>query len=173
MAVRLADRLRGGEAVAECCGEIGVERGDRLGRKTAFTLADGGKGIGHGFAPLASGEGAEIRRDGAGWLVYGHRGGLPEFERAIRRRGRPRVRERRKVAPELLAQAVGEAAALDAEVLGDARPSAQPDGDRIGRDEQAEAARALRMGDREAAFVGWNRNLQSCVETRARRVSPS
>ena len=41
MAVRLADRLGGGEAVAEARGEIGVERGDRLAPRTAFALADG------------------------------------------------------------------------------------------------------------------------------------
>ena len=73
MAVRLADRLRGGEAVAESRGEIGVERGDRLAREAAFALADGEEGIGHGlraFWVLA--ERAEIRRVEATWLVSGN-----------------------------------------------------------------------------------------------------
>ena len=69
MAVRLADRLGGGEAVAESRGEIGVERGDGLGREAAFALADGGKGVCHGFAPFGSCGRAKIRRAGAAWLV--------------------------------------------------------------------------------------------------------
>ena len=38
--VRLADRLGGGEAIAEAGGEIGIERSDRLARETAVALAD-------------------------------------------------------------------------------------------------------------------------------------
>ncbi len=40
VAVRLADRLGSGEAVAETGGEIGIERGDRVARKAALALAD-------------------------------------------------------------------------------------------------------------------------------------
>src|SRR5271157_6486938 len=43
VAVRLSDRLGGGEAVAEARGEIGVERRDSLAREAAFALADGRK----------------------------------------------------------------------------------------------------------------------------------
>ena len=39
--VRLADRLGGGEPIAKAGGEIGIERGDRFARETAFALADG------------------------------------------------------------------------------------------------------------------------------------
>ncbi len=73
MAVLPADRLRGGEAVAESCGEIPVEGGDDPSGEAAFALADGGKGIGHGlraFWVLA--ERAEIRRVEAAWLVSGN-----------------------------------------------------------------------------------------------------
>ena len=38
--VRLADRFRGGEAVAETGGEIGIERGDSVAREAALALAD-------------------------------------------------------------------------------------------------------------------------------------
>ena len=41
VAVRLAYRLGGGEAIAETGGEIGIERGDRLARRAALALADG------------------------------------------------------------------------------------------------------------------------------------
>ena len=49
MPMRLADRGRSGEAVAEPGGEIDAERSDRVGAGTAFALADGGKSLGHGF----------------------------------------------------------------------------------------------------------------------------
>ena len=48
--MRLADRLRGGEAVAETGGEIGIERGDRVARKAALALAD--RELGHGASLL-------------------------------------------------------------------------------------------------------------------------
>ena len=51
VAVRLADRLGGGEAVAETGGEIGIERGDRVAREAALALADGEWGHG-GFHAL-------------------------------------------------------------------------------------------------------------------------
>jgi hypothetical protein len=40
VAVRLADRFGGGEAVAETGGEIGIERSDRVAREAALALAD-------------------------------------------------------------------------------------------------------------------------------------
>jgi len=40
VAMRLADRLGSGEAVAKTGGEIGIEGGDRVARKAAFALAD-------------------------------------------------------------------------------------------------------------------------------------
>jgi hypothetical protein len=43
--MRLANRVRGGEAVAETGGEIRVECGDRLARKAALALAD--RKLGH------------------------------------------------------------------------------------------------------------------------------
>ena len=63
--VRLADRLRGGEAIAETGGEIGIERGDRLARETALALADGEWG--HGSSTPFLGRG-KIRRARAAWL---------------------------------------------------------------------------------------------------------
>ena len=53
---------------------------------------------------------------------------------------------RREVAPELLAHAVGEAIALGAEVLGDARPLAQFDDDGIGDRQLPEAVRIGAQG---------------------------
>ncbi len=44
--VRLANRFRGGEAVAETGGEIGIKRGDRIARQAALALAD--RKLGHG-----------------------------------------------------------------------------------------------------------------------------
>ena len=46
--VRLADRLGGGEAIAETGGKVGIERGDRFGREAALALADGE--LGHGVS---------------------------------------------------------------------------------------------------------------------------
>ena len=45
MPVRLANRLGGGEAIAEAGGEVGIERGDRVGREAALALAD--RKLGH------------------------------------------------------------------------------------------------------------------------------
>ena len=56
------------------------------------------------------------------------------------------LEERRKIAPQLLAQAVGEAIALGTEILGDTRPLAQFDDDGIGDREQSEAARIGAQG---------------------------
>ena len=56
--MRLADRLRGGKAIAESGGEIGVERTDGLGGQAAFALAHGE--FGHGaFTPFLH----EARKD--------------------------------------------------------------------------------------------------------------
>ena len=68
--VRLADRLGGGEAIAEAGGEIGIERGDRLARETAFALADGE--LGHGALRLSL-AGAKIRRARPAWLLASKR----------------------------------------------------------------------------------------------------
>ena len=68
VAMGLANRLRGGEAIAESRRQIGVEGGDGLGRQAAVALADGGKGVCHGFAPLVP-AGDKDRRAGAAWLV--------------------------------------------------------------------------------------------------------
>ena len=67
--------------------------------------------------------------------------GLPEIEQPFRPKIVFEFEHRWKIAPELLAQAIGESVALGAEVLGDARPLAQFDDARIGSGEQPEAAR--------------------------------
>ena len=67
--------------------------------------------------------------------------GLPEFEQPFGAKVVFQFEHGGKVAPELLAQAVGEAVAFDAEVFGDARPLAQFDDGRVGRSKLAEAPR--------------------------------
>ena len=57
VAMRLPDRLRGGEAVAEAGGEIGIERGDRVAREAALALADGE--LGHWASRFLCGKGED------------------------------------------------------------------------------------------------------------------
>ena len=72
--------------------------------------------------------------------------GFPEFEQPFGAQVVFKFEQAGKVAPELFAQAVGEAVAFDAEVLGDARPLAQFDDDRVDEREQAKAARIGAQG---------------------------
>src|SRR5580693_1515773 len=69
------------------------------------------------------------------------RSGFPEFEQPLGAEVVFQCEQGREVAPELLTQAIGEAVPFNAEVLGDARPFAQLDDDRIGCGEEAEATR--------------------------------
>ena len=75
--------------------------------------------------------------DGLVWCGYG----LPQIEEPFRPKIAFELKHRGKIAPELLAQAICEPIAFRAEVLGDARPFAQFDDNRIGTDEGPEATR--------------------------------
>src|ERR1700693_6136516 len=74
------------------------------------------------------------------------RRGFPEFEQPFGAEVVLEFEQGREVAPELLAQAVDEAVPFDAEILGDARPFAQLDDDRVGGRERAEATRIGAQG---------------------------
>lgn len=76
----------------------------------------------------------------------GRRRGFPEFEQPFGAEVALEFEQGREVAPELLAQAVDEAVPFDAEILGDARPFAQLDDDRVGSRERAEATRIGAQG---------------------------
>ena len=74
------------------------------------------------------------------------RRGFPEFEQPFGAEVVLEFEQGRELAPELLAQAVDEAVPFDAEILGDARPFAQLDDDRVGGRERAEATRIGAQG---------------------------
>ena len=82
------------------------------------------------------------------------RGGdeLPELEQPGRFHVGAQVEEGREVAPQLLTHAIGETGAFGAE-LGNARPFAQLDDDRIGGAETAEAMRIGAQGRRHDQAV--------------------
>jgi hypothetical protein len=76
--MRLADRLGGGEAIAEAGGEIGIERDDRVAREAALALADGECGHGASLLFEAGRLAASTRycqHEGLGGLDDDHGGG--------------------------------------------------------------------------------------------------